>query len=145
MSPESNGKQTGNIAIWHRANGTPYNRQGYRQDFLALKMLYGLPEEFHWHDLRHVYATLMVQYQVNIRELAIVLGHANGTFTMQHYVVTPQKICEVIPEFEDLFLNAMPMKIENGEIAQKERLVLELPGYTEYTNNLIKGLTFGNS
>ena len=41
----------------------------------------------------------MVQYQVNIKELAVVLGHSSGIFTMQHYIVPSQKVCEEVPEF----------------------------------------------
>ena len=81
--------------------------------FNSLKKLYGLPDDFHWHDLRHVYATLMVQYQVNIKELAVVLGHSSGIFTMQHYVVPSQKVCE------------------------------EVLGFKEYSENLIKSSTIG--
>lgn len=89
-----------------------------------MKKLYGLPDDFHWHDLRHVYATLMVQYQVNIKELDVVLGHSSGIFTMQHYVVPSQKVCEEVPEFEEIFLNAMPVKLENDETVLKETLIL---------------------
>lgn len=141
LSAESKGKRTEDITIWHRMDGTSYNRQSYKPDFKSLKELYGLPEDFHWHDLRHVYATLMVHYQVNIKELAVVLGHASGTFTMKHYVVAPQKICETIPEFEEVFLNAMPVKIENEEIVLKETLIFEVPGFNKYSNNLIKSST----
>lgn len=84
QSPEAEGKDAGEVTIWHRADGTAYNRRSYKDDFNSLKKLYGLPDDFHWHDLRHVYATLMVHYQVNIKELAVVLGHSSGIFTMQH-------------------------------------------------------------
>lgn len=141
MSVESKGKNTEDIAIWHRSDGTSYNRQSYKKDFVSLKEVYGLPDDFHWHDLRHAYATLMVHYQVNIKELAVVLGHASGTFTMKHYVVPFQKVCESIPEFEEVFLNAMPIKIENEEIVLKETLIFEVPGFNKYSNNLIKSST----
>lgn len=60
---------------------------------------------------------------------------------MKHYVVAPQKICEIIPEFEKVFLDAMPVKIENEEIVLKETLIFEVPGFNEYSNNLIKSST----
>ncbi len=50
-----------------------------------------MPEDFHWHDLRHTYATLMAKHDVNIRELATVLGHAKAEFTMQMYVVSSNR------------------------------------------------------
>lgn len=122
-------------------DGTAYNRRSYKDDFNSLKKLYGLPDDFHWHDLRHVYATLMVQYQVNIKELAVVLGHSSGIFTMQHYIVPSQKVCEEVPEFEEIFLNAMPVELENDEIVLKETLIFEVPGFDEYSENLIKSST----
>ena len=129
------------MTIWHRADATAYNRRSYKDDFNSMKKLYGLPDDFHWHDLRHVYATLMVHYQVNIKELAIALGHSSGIFTMQHYVVPSQKVCEEVPEFEEIFLNAMPVKLENDEIVLKETLIFEVPGFDEYSENLIKSST----
>lgn len=78
QSSATEGKDAGEVTIWHRADGTAYNRRSYKDDFNSLKKLYGLPDDFHWHDFRHVYATLMVQYQVNIKELAVVLGHSSG-------------------------------------------------------------------
>ena len=83
----------------------------------------------------------MVQYQVNIKELAVVLGHSSGIFTMQHYVVPSQKVCEEVTEFEEIFLNAMPVKLENDEIVLKETLIFEVPGFDEYSENLIKSST----
>ena len=141
QSPEAEGKDAGEVTIWHRADGTAYNRRSYKDDFNSLKKLYGLPDDFHWHDLRHVYATLMVHYQVNIKELAVVLGHSSGIFTMQHYVVPSQKVCEDVPEFEEIFLNAMPVKLEDDEIVLKETLIFEVPGFDEYSENLIKSST----
>lgn len=83
----------------------------------------------------------MVQYQVNIKELAVVLGHSSGIFTMQHYVVPSQKVCEEVPEFEEIFLNAMPVKLENDEIVLKENLIFEVSGFNKYSENLIKSST----
>jgi len=83
----------------------------------------------------------MVQYQVNIKELAVVLGHSSGIFTMQHYVVLSQKVCEEVPEFEEIFLNAMPVKLENDEIVLKENLIFEVSGFNKYSENLIKSST----
>ena len=75
------------------------------------------------------------------KELAVVLGHSSGIFTMQHYVVPSQKVCEEVLEFEEIFLNAMPVKLEDDEILLKETLIFEVPGYNEYSENLIKSST----
>lgn len=39
--------------LWHQENGAPHNRSGYRKPFIRLKEKMQLPEDFHWHDLRH--------------------------------------------------------------------------------------------
>lgn len=41
--------------LWHQENGAPHNRSGYRKPFFRLKEKMHLPEDFHWHDLRHPY------------------------------------------------------------------------------------------
>ncbi len=42
---------------------------------------------------------------------------------------------------EEIFLNAMPVKLENDEIVLKETLIFEVPGFDEYSENLIKSST----
>nr|WP_166462297.1 hypothetical protein [Lacrimispora amygdalina] len=41
----------------------------------------------------------------------------------------------------EIFLNAMPVKLENDEIVLKETLIFEVPGFDEYSENLIKSST----
>ena len=72
-----------------------------------------------------------------------MLGHSSGTFTMQHYVVPSQKVCEEVLEFEEILLNAMPVKLENDEIILKETLIFEVPGFGKYSEYLIKSSTIG--
>ena len=45
--------------------------------------------------------------------------------------------------FEEIFLNAMPVKLENDEIVLKETLIFEVPGFDEYSENLIKSSMIG--
>ena len=44
-------------------------------------------------------------------------------------------------EMAEIFLNAMPVKLENDEIVLKETLIFEVPGFDEYSENLIKSST----
>lgn len=46
--------------IWYQPNGRPHARSDYSKPFNALKQKLGLPEDFHWHDLRHAYATIQI-------------------------------------------------------------------------------------
>lgn len=69
-----------------------------------------MPEDFHWHDLRHTYATLMAKHDVNIRELATVLGHAKAEFTMQMYVVSEQPVYELLSPYEQMLESVFPIR-----------------------------------
>lgn len=93
---------TDDVAVWHQENGRPYTRYGYAKPFKKLKQELDMPEDFHWHDLRHTYATLMAKHDVNIRELATVLGHAKAEFTMQMYVVSEQPVYELLSPYDRL-------------------------------------------
>lgn len=44
-------------------------------------------------------------------------------------------------EMAEIFLNAMPVKLENDEIVLKETLIFEVTGFDEYSENLIKSST----
>ncbi len=72
------------MLICIKINSYARNIISFQLRFNSLKKLYCLPEDFHWHDLCHVYATLMVHCQVNIKEQAVVPGHSSGIFPMQH-------------------------------------------------------------
>ena len=72
------------MPICIKINSYARNIISFQLSFNSLKKLYYLPEDFHWHDLCHVYAMLMVHCQVNIKEQAVVLGYSSGIFTMQH-------------------------------------------------------------
>ena len=72
------------MLICIKINSYARNIISFQLRFIFLKKLYGLPEDFHCHDLCHVYATLMVHCQVNIKEQAVVLGYSSGIFPMQH-------------------------------------------------------------
>ena len=41
----------------------------------------------------------------------------------------------------EIFLNTMSVKPENDEIVLKETLIFEVPGFDEYSENLIKSST----
>ncbi|WP_288545325.1 hypothetical protein, partial [uncultured Clostridium sp.] len=64
--------------------------------------------------------------QVNIKELAVVLGHSSGIFTMQHYVVPSQKVCEEVPEFGEYTENLIKSStIGARKIASRKESVAE--------------------
>lgn len=136
-SEESSLMETNEITVWHRENGAPYHRSSYAKDFTLLKKDFNLPDDFHWHDLRHAYATIMVNNKANLREVATVLGHANGKFTLEHYVVTTMPVYEEIGAYKALFQEAMPITVKNGVIMKKEKIICEVDGFCDFTQALI--------
>lgn len=85
--------------IWHQPNGTAYTRSAYQKPFNRLKKQLSLPEEFHWHDIRHTFATIMTNRQVSPKEIAVAMGHGEFLFTWNHYVEKDKVVSNEIPEY----------------------------------------------
>ncbi len=79
--------------------GGASNRSMYQKYFKTLKEQMGMPKDFHWHDLRHAFATIMEGSSVNLKELAEIMGHHSSDFTMNTYVEKKQPIFEGTKEY----------------------------------------------
>lgn len=66
-------------------DGKPYNRTSFLRDFHKLTCLCGL-QETHWHDLRHMYASVLKNNAVNMKAVSEFLGHYSPDFTEEVYV-----------------------------------------------------------
>ena len=66
-------------------DGAPYNRTSFLRDFHKLTCLCGL-QETHWHDLRHMYASVLKNNAVNMKAVSEFLGHYSPDFTEEVYV-----------------------------------------------------------
>lgn len=69
-----------------KEDGSPFHRSSFKKDFKALLRLAGFPESMHWHDLRHIYATVLKQNEVSMKAVSYYLGHATEDFTENVYV-----------------------------------------------------------
>ena len=96
-----------------------------------------MPEDFHWHDLRHTYATIMAKHDVNIRELATVLGHAKAEFTMQMYVVSEQPVYELLSPYEQMLESVFPYTVQ-CPMPGKQREVLDPGAYINVLDRCIR-------
>ncbi len=66
-------------------DGTPFHRKSFSRDFHTLTCMCGLPQ-IHWHDLRHMYASVLKNNAVNMKAISEFLGHASPVFTEEVYV-----------------------------------------------------------
>ncbi|MCD8368942.1 MAG: site-specific integrase [Clostridiales bacterium] len=126
--------------IWNRSDGSSHGRQDYQKPFKRLKEELGIPEDFHWHDLRHSYATIMENNQVNLKEMALVLGHTSGDFTFQVYV---DKSIPVFPGVKKYFnfLEDIVKQTEAdtpGKHPSGNHAVRMNPGYATLLTNLLQ-------
>lgn len=70
--------------VFGSRNGTPLNQNNVRRDWRAHLEALHLPA-YRVHDLRHTYATLMVEV-TDPKTASVLLGHTDVRFTMDRYV-----------------------------------------------------------
>lgn len=125
--------------LWRQENGAPHNRGDYQKPFRRLKEKMRLPEDFHWHDLRHTFATIMAENEVNLKELANILGHRTGEFTLQVYVEQKPEIHEGVRQYFDLLAELADIRTdENGNLCL-EKTVNGIEGYAAFLDSFIRG------
>lgn len=66
-------------------NGKPFHRRSFARDFKKLTALLNMPD-MRWHDLRHIYATLLRDSTVNMKAISEYLGHYSPDFTNKVYI-----------------------------------------------------------
>lgn len=76
--------QDNDYIICH-CNGKPFNRSSFGEDFHKLLRMCGF-QEVHWHDLRHMYATVLKNNKVNMKAVSEFLGHYSPDFTEDAYI-----------------------------------------------------------
>lgn len=70
-----------NDFVFLNSRGQPITRQRCWQILKSLAAQSGLPQELHPHQLRHSFATHLLQSGMNLRTLQLLLGHADITTT----------------------------------------------------------------
>lgn len=68
-----------------RGDGEPLDPEAFTHAFTRLARRAGLPEGARLHDLRHAYASRLLEAGVHPKVASEALGHANVAFTMQVY------------------------------------------------------------
>jgi integrase len=93
-----------------RAAGTVFPRSkwnSYRTAFETTVRVAGL-DDFHWHDLRHTYASWLVQAGRPLVEVKDLLGHATLAMTMRYAHLAPEHLRQAVAVLDEIQLVPPP-------------------------------------
>jgi len=85
-----------------QVQGTPYSQRSLQMVFKAALARNKFPEKYRFHDLRHSYATHMMDAGTNLRVIQEVLGHKNSKTTEIYTHVSKPLLQRVYNPFDDL-------------------------------------------
>jgi integrase len=114
------------------AAGLPRHPSGVRTSLRKALALAGLPVSIRFHDLRHTYATLMLEDGVHIKVVSELLGHASVNVTLMVYShVTPRMRDRAVVAANSIFTIFRPgSATETGEQLQSPAAAQTTPpGY----------------
>ncbi|MGQ0592378.1 MAG: tyrosine-type recombinase/integrase [Gammaproteobacteria bacterium] len=78
----------------------PLSDYQLRLSFEAARITIGRPD-LHFHDLRHTYASWLVQSGVHLRIVQELLGHATLATTQRYSHLAPEHLREAVRAMED--------------------------------------------
>jgi len=78
--------------VFTGVGGNPVNARYLSRRFRHYRELAGLPEQIHFHSLRHTYASRLVQNGASVYKVQALLGHADVGTTQQYAHLTGQSL-----------------------------------------------------
>ena len=78
--------------VFTGVGGDPVNARYLSKRFRHYRELAGLPEQIHFHSLRHTYASRLVQNGASVYKVQALLGHADVGTTQQYAHLTGQSL-----------------------------------------------------
>lgn len=108
-----------------RHDGTPYYRAYWGKEFKKLMNMCGLSAT--WHDMRHVYATMLKNNSLNVKAISKFLGHARPEFTEDVYITQNEVAydCTVLEKYWN--------RMQKNIVTKSE--VLEIP-FMQFAQNM---------
>lgn len=97
-------------------NGLPYNRSSFGKKFKRLLKNCNLPD-MRWHDLRHTYATILKENDINLKAISACMGHHEVKITENVYINIKEPIYDCSKEIGSFIAEIMP----------GEKNILEIP------------------
>lgn len=91
--------------IFVTSNNTIVSPTNLRRDFKKILKKAGLPSYIRFHDLRHTYATYLLEAGVNIKFIQQELGHSNPAFTLHRYSHVSYDYSDEVMNIKKLLIN----------------------------------------
>lgn len=112
-------------------NGMPYHRGSFRKSFQKLLERCDFPP-MRWHDLRHTFATILNDNEVNVKALAMIMGHKNYSITTDVYINPKIEVVDCSAQI-DRFLKKIDF-----QFLQTCGTALEIPDYKNYLGGFLE-------
>ena len=64
--------------------------------------------DFHFHDLRHTFASWAIQRGATLPELKDLLGHSSLAMVMRYAHLSPEHLCSAVSRLEGMLTQADP-------------------------------------
>lgn len=91
------------------------------------------PKQHVWHDLRHTYATVLNQNDMNMKVVSKILGHYSETFTEEDYVIHKRE--EIIYDLREPTEKYIQTLGKNF-LKRKFQYLMSIAQKTSYYNNV---------
>jgi len=74
--------------------------------------------DLRYHDLRHSYATVLIQRGMNIKDISGALGHAKTSTTLDIYAHQTERLSELLSRETDAAFNVPPEKLGSASVQE---------------------------
>ena len=109
LSRQAEGKKPGDY-MFCRKDGTPF--ADVRKSFSTALKYAGI-EDFHFHDLRHTFASNLIMDGVDLFTLKELLGHKDIKMTMKYAHLAPEHKSKAVKVLDRVFAQKQKVKIVN--------------------------------
>jgi integrase len=99
-------------------HGGPLRRQVLQKHWVAARRMVGLPQHFHFHDLRHTANTLAASTGASLRELMYRMGHASPQAALRYQHATRERDRLVAESVNEIAIRAIEVAVPTAPKAR---------------------------
>lgn len=108
--------------ICYRDDGYPFHRSSFNSSFNSLLGECDV-QKFRWHDIRHIYATVLKNNSVSLKAISSALGHTRMDTTENVYIEKRNDIADCSKYLQEFIDDILP-SYDTGNIGQKSKFVI---------------------